>query len=78
MKTNKFNLEMFKNGAKAQTKLGNPVRFITVANNGKLIVAVTPRFGLDEQSKYNLDGTKNKGVDSPYDLVMLEEYEEIA
>ena len=41
MKTTKeFNLEMFKNGAKAQTKLGNPVRFIAIANNGKLIVCI--------------------------------------
>lgn len=39
MKTTKeFNLEMFKNGAKAQTKLGNPVRFITITNNGKILV----------------------------------------
>ena len=38
MKTNTFNLEKFKNGAKVQTKLGNPVRFITIANNGKILV----------------------------------------
>ena len=38
MKTNTFNLEKFKNGAKVQTKLGNPVRFIAIANNGKILV----------------------------------------
>lgn len=76
--TNKFNLEMFKNGAKAQTKLGNPARFISVGNNGKLMVAVTPRFGLEEAVPYNMDGKKYKGTETAYDLVMVIEYEEVA
>ena len=46
--TTKFNLEMFKNGVKAQTKLGNPVKFITISARGELIVAVRPRYGMDE------------------------------
>ena len=70
MKTNDFNLEKFKNGAKAQTKLGNPASFITVANNGKMIVAVTPRSGLEEAVQYNTDGKKYKGVETMYDLEM--------
>ena len=72
--TKTFNLEMFKNGAKAQTKLGNPVRFITIANNGKLIVAVFPRYGLEESAKYNLDGKKYTGTNTMYDLEMVEPY----
>lgn len=71
MKTNTFNLEQFKNGAKAQTKLGNPVRFITIANNGKMIVGITPRWGLEESAQYNLDGKKYKGTDTMYDLEMV-------
>lgn len=71
MKTNTFNLEQFKNGAKAQTKLGNPVRFISIANNGKMIVVVNPRFGMEEAVQYNLDGKKYKGTDTMYDLEMV-------
>lgn len=78
MKTKKFNLEMFKNGAKAQTKLGNPVKFITVANNGKLIVSVLPRYSAMESAQYNLDGKKYNGTETLYDLEMVEAYEEVA
>ena len=74
MKTNTFNLEMFKNGAKAQTKLGNPVRFITIANNGKIIVAIKPRWRMEEVAQYNLDGRKYAGTDTMYDLEMVEPY----
>ena len=74
MKTNTFNLEKFKNGAKAQTKLGNPVRFITIANNGKIIVAVKPRWRMEEVAQYNLDGRKYAGTDTMYDLEMVEPY----
>ena len=72
MKTNTFNLEMFKNGAKAQTKLGNPVRFITIANNGKIIVAIKPRWRMEEVAQYNLDGRKYAGTDTMYDLEMVD------
>jgi hypothetical protein len=74
MKTKEFNLEMFKNGAKAKTKLGNPARFITVANNGKLIVAVIPRWKAEESVQYNLNGKKYNGTDTMYDLEMVEPY----
>ena len=74
MKTNTFNLEKFKNGAKAQTKLGNPVRFITIANNGKIIVAIKPRWRMEEVAQYNLDGRKYAGTDTMYDLEMVEPY----
>ena len=75
MKTTKeFNLEMFKNGAKVQTKLGNPVRFITIANNGKLIVCIKPRWRMEEPAQYNLDGRKYAGTDTMYDLEMVEPY----
>ena len=72
MKTNTFNLEKFKNGAKAQTKLGNPVRFITIANNGKIIVAIKPRWRMEEVAQYNLDGRKYAGTDTMYDLEMVD------
>ena len=72
MKTNTFNLEKFKNGAKAQTKLGNPVRFITIANNGKIIVAIKPRWKMEEVAQYNLDGRKYAGTDTMYDLEMVD------
>ena len=72
MKTNTFNLEMFKNGAKVQTKLGNPVRFITIANNGKIIVAIKPRWRMVEVAQYNLDGRKYAGTDTMYDLEMVD------
>ena len=72
MKTNTFNLEKFKNGAKAQTKLGNPVRFITIANNGKIIVAIKPRWRMEEVSQYNHDGRKYIGTDTMYDLEMVD------
>ena len=72
MKTNTFNLEKFKNGAKAQTKLGNPVRFITIANNGKIIVAIKPRWKMEEVAQYNLDGRKYAGTDTMYDLEIVD------
>ena len=74
MNTKKFNLEMFKNGAKVQTKLGNPVKFITIAHNGKLVVSVRPRAGMDEVVQYNIDGKKYTGTSTMYDLEMVEPY----
>lgn len=78
MMTKEFNLEMFKNGAKAQTKLGNPVKFITIANNGKMIVSVMPRYSGIEQAQYNTNGRKYNGTDTLYDLEMVEAYEKVA
>ena len=72
MKTNTFNLETFKNGAKVQTKLGNPVRFIAIANNGKLIVCIKPRWRMEEVAQYNLDGRKYTGTDTMYELEMVD------
>ena len=69
---NTFNLEQFKNGAKVQTKLGNPVRFMTIANNGKLIVCIKPRWRMEEPAQYNLDGRKYAGTDTMYDLEMVD------
>ena len=72
MKTSNFNLEKFKNGAKAQTKLGNPVRFITIANNGKMIVEIKPRGGMPESAQYFPNGKKYGAGDTMYDLEMVE------
>jgi len=71
MKTNNFNLEQFKNGSKAQTKLGNPARYLGISVRGELMVGVTPRWGMEEPVKYNLDGKKYKGTDTMYDLEMV-------
>lgn len=74
MKTNKFNLNLFKNGNKAQTKIGNPVRFVTISRD-KLVVIVKPRWREDKQEFYQLDGKKYKGTETDYDLEMVESYE---
>ena len=86
MKTNNFNLEMFKNGAKAQTKLGNPVKFVCLTGNKMLITVyhrsrvigsfdkvVVPAMG-GSNEKYNLNGKKYNGTDTMYDLEMVEPY----
>jgi len=70
METKKFNLEKFKAGAKVQTKLGNPVKFITVSNRNELIVSVQPRQGLAEQCKYTIEGKKYNGTETMFDLEM--------
>ena len=82
MKKNYFNLNEFKNGKKATTKLGNPVKFITVTGD-KILVKVYYRsriVGFSEKSiapmldgtveKYNLDGRKYRGTDTEFDLIM--------
>ena len=79
-----FNLNEFKNGKKATTKLGNPVQFICVTSDGKLLVRVFHRsrvIGFSVKSvapaapegsveKYNFDGRKYRGTDTEFDLVM--------
>ena len=85
-KTNAFNFEMFKNGKAAQTKLGNPVKFICLTGDKMLITvyhrsrvfgnfekAVAPVFG-GSNEKYNLNGKKYNGTDTMYDLEMVESY----
>ena len=66
-----FDLNEFKSGKSAQTKLGNSARFVAIANNGKMLVVVKPRFGQEEVMQYNLDGRKYNGVDTEFDLVMV-------
>ena len=85
MKTtnNYFNLNEFKAGKTATTKLGNPVKFICVTNDGKLLVKVNHRsriVGFSTKAvapamegsveKYNLDGRKYRGTETEFDLVM--------
>ena len=88
-KTNSFNLEMFKNGKAAQTKLGNPVKFICITNDGKLFIRVYHRtrivgFSTKYEAaadhdgttyKYNIDGTKYNNTPSDMDLEMVDSYE---
>jgi len=86
MKTNKFNFEMFKNGKAAQTKLGNPVKFVCLTGDKMLITVyhrsrvfgnfekvVAPALG-GSNEKYNLNGKKYIGTDTMYDLEMVESY----
>jgi hypothetical protein len=85
MKTtnNYFNLNEFKNGKTATTKLGNPVKFICITADGKLLVNVNHRsriIGFSSKTvapvfegsieKYNLDGHKYRGTETEFDLVM--------
>ena len=74
MTTKQFNLEQFKAGEKVQTKLGNPVKFITVSDRNELIVSVQPRYGLAEQCKYTIDGKKYAGTETAFDLEMVKPY----
>ena len=87
-KTNAFNLEMFKNGVAAQTKLGNRVKFICMTNDNKLFIKVYHRnriVGFSEKHiapgdpegttyKYNLNGTKYAGTPTLMDLEMVNPY----
>ena len=78
-----FNLNEFKSGKTATTKLGNPVKFICVTNDGKLLVKVNHRnqvVGFSSKTvvpvlegtveKYNLDGRTYRGTDTEFDLMM--------
>ena len=83
MKTNNyFNLNAFKAGKTATTKLGNPVKFITITGD-KILVKVYHRnriVGFSTKAiapvmdgsveKYNFDGRKYRGTDTEFDLVM--------
>ena len=87
MMTKEFNLEMAKNGAAIQTKLGNPVKFNCITNDNKLFVtvfkrsrivggdhkAIAPSFG-GTQDKYCLNGRKYAGTTTMFDLEMVEPY----
>ena len=84
MNTKKFDLNEFMKNRVAKTKLGNPVKFITITNDNKLLVSVNhrnrvvgsysktvvPTFG-GETEKYNLNGKKYAGVDSEFDLINI-------
>lgn len=87
MKTTTFNFEAFKNGSiKAMTKLGNPVRFITMLRDGRMLIEIQPRNRIVEQGtlkhvapamgtvndKYYTNGKKYRNTDSQFDLVMVE------
>ena len=74
MKTKEFNLDLFKSGKAAQTKLGNPVKYSGISVRNELIVMVLPRSSSWEQVKYQLDGKRYKGTESWMDLEMVEEY----
>lgn len=77
-----FNLNEFKSCKTATTKLGNPVKFITITGD-KILVNVYHRsriIGFSKKmvapmfegtvEKYHLDGRKYRGIDTEFDLVM--------
>ena len=67
-----FNLEQFRNGAKAQTSLGCPAKFVCISNRGELIVEITSRASYTKDTyKYQLDGRKYKNTSTIYDLEMV-------
>lgn len=85
--TKEFNLEKFMNGAPAQNKLGNPVKFVCMTR-GKMLVSVFHRYrviGSFEKNvmplhegtseKFYLNGKKYLNSDSVYDLEMVKPYE---
>lgn len=87
MTTKNFNLEMVKNGAAIQTKLGNPAKFICITHD-KMFVRVYHRNRIVGFStkylaggnsdgtvyKYNLDGKKYSGTTTDMDLEMVKSY----
>lgn len=82
MEARKFDLNEFKRTRVAETKLGNPVKLITITNDNKLLVSVSHRNRIvgsysktlvplspNTTEKYNLDGRKYRGTDTEFDLV---------
>lgn len=80
--SNYFDFNEFKNGKKATTKLGNPVKFITMTGD-KMLVKVYHRsriVGFSEKivapmldgsvEKYHINGRKYHGTETMYDIVM--------
>ena len=78
-----FNYSEFRNGKSATTKLGNPVKFITMCADGRMLVRITPRSrvvesgnlkyvtaGMPYTDKYYSNGKKYHNTDSEYDIVM--------
>ena len=78
-----FNLTEFKNGKTATTKLGNPVKFITMLSDGRILVKVYHRsrvIGFSVKTvapeydgtveKYQADGRKYRGADTEFDIIM--------
>lgn len=82
-KTNYFNLNDFKAGKTATTKLGNPVKFITMLNDGRILVKVYHRTRVigsfsktivpeldGTVERYQSDGKKYRGTTTEFDLIM--------
>jgi hypothetical protein len=78
-----FNFSEFKNGSNATTKLGNPVKFVTMCSDGRMLVQVNPRnrivesgnlkyvtYGTPYTEKYHVNGKKYRDYDSEFDIVM--------
>lgn len=85
--TKEFNFELFKSGKLAQTKLGNPVKFICITGD-KMLINIKHRYNIiggstkilapslsGRNEKYNLNGKKYNGYNSEYDLEMVDFYE---
>ena len=67
--TTNFDFTAFKNGKTATTKAGSQVKFIC-ETRGQMMVSIKERYGQPYTAKYELNGKKYKGGDSPYDLTM--------
>ena len=66
-----FNLEAFKNGEKAVTKSTKSVAKFICETRGKMLISIQEKYGFPYIAKYNLDGKKYTGTESPYDLEMI-------
>lgn len=64
-----FNAEAAKNGAKVVTRLGFPVKFITITNDGKVFAQIEhgPMYSRTPE-KFNMDGKKYSGTEHANDL----------
>ena len=84
MNTTTFDINKFKAGTKATTKLGNSARFITMLRDGRMLVEITPRSRIVEYrtikyavttsnpytDRYYVNGMKYKNTPCEFDLVM--------
>ena len=64
-----FDFTAFKNGKTAKTKSGSKAKFIC-ETRGQMMVSIQEKYGQPYTAKYNFDGRKYAGTDTPMDLEM--------
>ena len=66
-----FNLESFKNGAKAVNKFGKVVKFICETSDKIMVSVPVGNFGRTETVKFNKDGKRYANFETSEDLYMV-------